>query len=117
MTAGGKAGKLIDRLTGSASTKYVINQFIKDYGKLTALRIDSRKKSISATILLNGENSSIDLKIREYVVIRENASVSLLIRDAATNRPWLNAVLEKHIIGRPWIIPGDKALLLADFLG
>lgn len=116
MPAGAKAGKLLDRLTGSASTKYVINQYIRDYGQLTALRIDSRKKSITASILLNGESRSINLNIAEYSIVKEGSSPGLIIQKASTDRPWLNAVLENHVIGRLWVIPGDKASLLADFL-
>ncbi|MCK5736022.1 MAG: hypothetical protein KAH21_06060 [Spirochaetaceae bacterium] len=117
MSGHSKAGKILDHLTGSASTKFLINQFIKDYGRLFDLKIDRRNKSITASLQLNGENQLIDLFIKDYTVIKTETSTSLLIKDAESGRPWLNAILRNHIIGRPWLVPEDRAAILDDLLG
>jgi len=111
-----KAGKILDRLTGSASTKYLINQFIKEYGHLTELRINRSAKSITATLLLSGESRPIDIYIEKYAVIKNGSSTRFIIRKAESQKPWLDAILNKLVIGRSWLIPEDKAPFILDFL-
>ena len=112
----GKALKLLDRVTGSASTKYLINKFLKEYGRLTELHID-RENGISASILLNGETRSLQITIKEYALIRDGNTTSLNIREAFSDRPWLSALLENHVIGNTWEIPENAARLLCEFFG
>ena len=117
MSGRSKAGKLLDHLTGSVSTKYVLNQLIGEYGRLSEFRIDRSNKTISASLLLNGENQLIDLYIKDYAVVKTDHSTSLLIKEAESGRPWLNAVLRNFVVNRPMHVPDGKAAFLIDLLG
>ncbi len=117
MSGRSKTGKLLDHLTGSASTKFLLNQLIGEYGRLSEFRIDRINKTISASLQLNGENQLIDLYIKEYAIVITDSSTSLLIKDAESGRPWLNAVLRNFVINRHWVVPEDKAAFFSDLLG
>ncbi|MCK5248646.1 MAG: hypothetical protein KAJ98_01685 [Spirochaetaceae bacterium] len=117
MSGRSKAGKFLDRLTGSASTKYLINQSIKEFGQLVELKIDNRGKTVTATIILNGETLPMNLRIDEYEIIRDNSSAGMLIRDASSDKPWLNSIIKKFIIGKALKVPADRIDYLEDFLG
>ena len=117
MSGRSKTGKFLDRLTGSASTKYLINQSIKEIGQLLELKIDNRGKTVTASILLNGENLPLNLRIDEYEIIRDNSSAGILIRDASSDKPWLNSILKKFIIDKALKVPVDRIDFLDDLLG
>ena len=116
MSLKSKTGKYLDRLTGSGSTKFIINQVIRDYGQLTEFRINQQDKIISAAILLTGEDRPIKVTIRKYSLAVKDNSTSLLIEDAESDRPWLTAILKKYVINRPWTIPEEGAEFLKDLL-
>ena len=117
MSGRSKAGKFLDRLTGSASTKYLINQSIKEFGQLVELKIDNRSKSVTVSILLNGESLPMKLRIDEYEIIRDNSSAGILIKDASSDKPWLNSIIKKFVIGKALKVPADRIDYLDDLLG
>lgn len=117
MSALGRAGKLLDRFTGSASTKYILNRLIRNYGRLVELQINPGERKIRAAVLLSGEQQPVDLNIEEYRIIINRNSTSFVIKTARSSRPWVNAILRDFIIDRHWPLPENKKELIQDFLG
>ncbi len=113
----GKCLKVLDGITGSASTKYAINQRIGEYAEVIDFKIDNKNKKIMASVLLKGESHPIEVTIDGYEIIKDDSSASLLIKDASSDKEWLNAVLKSFVIGKSWNIPVDKIDFLDGFIG
>jgi hypothetical protein len=113
----GKVAKGLDRVTGSASTKFAVNALISRYGKLTSLSIDIRNGKVSATVELKGEASPLEIKIERYELIRNHSALSILIQEAASDREWLDTVLKDFVVGRSVKVPDSKKELVEEMLG
>ena len=117
MSIRSKVAKLLDHLTDSATTTAVINQYIGEYGKVIDLTIDNTNKKATVSVLLKGESSPIAVRVDEYEILRNDSSTSVRIKHASCDRPWLDAVLQRFVVGKSWDVPADKLDLLDDFLG
>jgi ribosomal protein L22 len=81
------------------------DKLIARYGKVQELRIDSRKKTVEISCLLEGEPTTITIKIVNYVVEAERGKVFIRATDFSCTRPWLHKLLldfgHKHRIELP----------------
>jgi|SaaInlStandDraft_3_1057020.scaffolds.fasta_scaffold132514_1 hypothetical protein len=107
--------KFLDVVTGSGSTRYVINQKIGEYGKIVDLNIDKVQKKIDVVVQLKGEIMSIDIAIEKYS-IEGGQSPKIFINKAHSNKPWVNAILRNHIVGKRFDLPGEHSDILDEFL-
>ncbi|GEM_PF-693441 len=111
-----KMAKAADELTGSASTKFLINQMMGEYGKIINLNIDHKNKNITASILLKGENKPVNIKINKYKIIKEGATAKIILENTKCDRAWINALLKNFVTGKPIEIPVDKIKSVDNFL-
>ena len=109
-----KVAKFTDKVTGSKSTKLVINLTIKDYGDMIEFKLDHNKKNLYAKILLKGEDTPIELNIERYQIDIDLGYIKIL--SANTSKEWLDAILNNFIINKPINVPKDKLLLIEQFL-
>ncbi len=107
--------KTLDTVTGSGSTRYAINQFIGEYGKIVNLNINRTQKKIDATVQLKGEIMSIDVSIEKYS-IEWGSAPKIWIEEAYADRPWVDVILKNHVVGKSFDIPGEHIDFLNDFL-
>jgi hypothetical protein len=112
-----KVARGFDWFTGSFTTIYVINCLIKEYGTMVELKIDNKKKCIIASILLKGEDSPIGIRVGKYEIIKNGSSRSVIVKDAGSDKAWLNAVLKNFVIGQAFDVPTKGIDFLNDFLG
>ena len=84
-----------DALT-SRSAQVWANNLIARYGKVQALKIDSRLKTLEVTCLLDGESTPITVRIENYVVETEGAKKFIPAPGFSCTRPWLQNVLTDH---------------------
>jgi len=112
-----KVAKGLNYVTGSASTKFAINRLIEDYGKIIELAIDGRNKKVIISILLRGETLPIEVRIDEYEIIKTDLSTSVIVKNASSDKVWLNAILKNVIVGKPWDVKNKGADFLNDILG
>jgi hypothetical protein len=84
-----------DALT-SRSAQIWANKLIARYGKVQALTIDSRLKTLEVTCLLDGEPTPITVRIENYVVETEGDKKFIHATSFVCNRPWLQNVLIDH---------------------
>ncbi len=113
----GKVAKSLDKATGSASTRMAVNALISKYGKLTDLLIDTQTGKLSASVKLKGEATPISVTIDKYELIRDRSKMRLLIRAAASDKEWLDLLLQDYVVGRSLKVPDDKIKLVEEMLG
>ena len=83
------------------------NKLIARYGKVEDLRIDSRRKTVEVSCWLEGEATSITIRIENYVVETEMNKRFLRATEFHCTRPWLQKFLtdfghQKRIELPPW---------------
>jgi hypothetical protein len=83
------------------------NKLIARYGKVEGLRIDSRRKTVEVSCLLEGEATSITIRIENYVVETELGKRFMRATDFRCTRPWLQKFLtdfghQRRIELPPW---------------
>ena len=69
------------------------NNLIARYGKVQDLKIDSRRKTMEISCLLDGEPTPITIRIENYVVETERDKKFLRATDFSCTRPWLQNLL------------------------
>ena len=69
------------------------NTLIARYGKVLDLKIDSRRKTVEVSCLLDGEPTPITIKIENYVVEIEREKKFIRATGFSCTRPWLQNVL------------------------
>jgi len=92
-----------------------INKDIKDYGEVTALSLDLKKKKIYAKILLAGEEEPIDVDIQGYELSDDEDSY-VLINTYELNKQWMTALADQFLCERELPIPKDKFALVKSIL-
>jgi hypothetical protein len=69
------------------------NHLIARYGKVQDLKIDSRRKTVEVSCLLDGEPTPITIRIENYVVETERGKKFIRATDFSCTRPWLQNFL------------------------
>jgi hypothetical protein len=95
-----------DALASRAAQVWV-NNLIARYGKVQDLKIDSRRKRVEVSCLLDGEPTPITIRIETYVVETEHGKKFICATDFSSTRPWLQNFLtdfgpRKRIELPPW---------------
>ncbi|HEY4301301.1 MAG TPA: hypothetical protein VGM73_10530 [Candidatus Didemnitutus sp.] len=81
-----------DALTSRAAMAWA-NSLIGRYGRVLALKIDSRGKSIEVSCELQGEASPITVRIDEYAIESDSDSTYIRAKRFTASRPWLQNFL------------------------
>src|SRR3954466_8320778 len=89
-----------DLMTSKAAKAYV-NDFIKSYGKVDELTIDSKRHRIDVALQLKGEVSPIGVTIANYRIDQRNGKTFIEVLDSSATRPWMQAAMREHLHGRP----------------
>jgi hypothetical protein len=69
------------------------NTLIARYGKVQEVKIDSRGKTLVVTCLLDGEPTSITIRITDYVVETDQNKKFIRATGFSCSRPWLHNFL------------------------
>ena len=93
-----------DRMT-SLAAKACVNNFIRRYGSVEELKIDSKRNRIEIICQLNGEADPIGVTIEKYLIAQEGSKKFFQVRDSSCTRPWLQAVMRDHLHGRRFELP------------
>jgi len=89
----------------SRSAQVWANSLIARYGKVQALKIDSRLKTLEVTCLLDGESTPITVRVENYVVEAVGDKKVIFATRFSCSRPWLQKVLSDHACGRQIELP------------
>ena len=72
------------------------NNLIARYGRVEGLRIDSRRKTVEVSCMLEGEASPITIRIENYVVETELGKTFMRATGFHCTRPWLHRFLSDY---------------------
>ena len=90
----------LDRLSGHAVPKALLNRWLDGIATVDDLRIDRAAKRIELTLRLNGEPSPVRGTIGRYRIEDDGAGSAIIVDDLSADRPWLDAVLRRFVAGR-----------------
>ena len=74
--------------------KSIANHFVADYGALTEFSVDSLNKSLSITIMFNGELNELNLQLFGYNIFFEKEKAYLSFKSLHSSRQWLNLLYQ-----------------------
>ena len=100
-----------DLMTSKAAKTWV-NDFIKAYGKVDELSIDSKRRRIDMKCQLSGEVSAIGVTIEKYQLEQRGGKTFIEVMDSSATRPWMQAAMRVHLHGRKFEVPGWAAAAL-----
>ncbi len=92
--------------------KAAINTQIKAYGEMLKLDLDSKNKSITLDVMLEGEKEALRIQVSRYELCEENGKHLLRVYGVETSRAWINTVAASYLEGRAFEIPAEYARLL-----
>ena len=104
-----------DRLKGQAVSlagRQFLNNYLEKYGNMLNFSVQPETKTITAEILLKGEESPIKLLLRGYEIGGTAEKPTLSIAKAEASREWLSVVLREFVEGTPIDLPPKAAPLL-----
>lgn len=96
----------------STAAKSLLASRLDRYGKLTELRIRSREKTISAEVILEGEEIPVTIVIDRYRVTGKSGEYSLTLERVTASRVWLQNLLDDLVVGKPMPVPSIVLLAL-----
>ncbi len=100
-----------DTLT-SAAAKSLLASRIDRYGKLADLHISSREKSITAELLLEGEDVPVNIRIGRYRIVGADGEHALVVESISASRAWLQNLLQDLLVGKSLPVPSIVLLAL-----
>ena len=92
--------------------KMVINFYAKEYGKMLKLDLDSKAKSVSLEVMLDGEKEALSVKISNYEIVEERSKYFLKINGIRTSRAWINTIASSYLEGELFEIPEEYVKIL-----
>jgi len=96
----------------SKGAKVAINSYIKEYGKMLKLNLDSKSKKIELEVLLEGEKEPLSVNVEHYELTEENGKHLLKVYGIQTSRAWINTIAGSYLEGKSFEIPEEYAKML-----
>lgn len=90
----------------------ILDDYIRNFGSIRRLNIDSSAKTIEIELELKGEATPIRIQARDYEVIRGENQTWISVKSFASSREWLSAALNEHVAGRKFKVPAAAGLAL-----
>ena len=83
---------------------WVANIILKDIAEVTHLSFDLEPSKAYVEIQLAGESETIEVWLEDFAIITEEESYKFIIKNAKSNRIWLDNILSR-VIKKSWKIP------------
>jgi hypothetical protein len=97
--------------TQSTIIKNGLNIFIKKFGEIKNLKIDSQNKAITLDIFLKGEADTIILNIENYKFFKDDDDIYYIkIFDISANRYWIDAIAKVFTRDKQFPIPSQLVI-------
>ena len=93
---GVKLGRNIKNSSISTIAQKIINDNIKEYGKMVNLKIDTENKKIELEVLLKGEKESIVINIENYEIVDKNDSKYIKFSKISASREWIEVLINNY---------------------
>jgi hypothetical protein len=96
----------------SQAAQVLVNNLIARYGQVQALKIDSLRKTVEISCLLDGETSPITIRVENYVVETDQGKKFIRATHFSCTRPWLQNLLADFGPRQRFELPAVAAALL-----
>jgi len=91
----------------------ILNQrFLKPYGKLTELKVNSTNKSLQLELELKGDPQKVWVYVHCYELIGQGGEMQFLVKEISASREWISALAQKFVLNKPFPIPPEIARLI-----
>jgi hypothetical protein len=117
MSFKGFIGRKLLGMVPSTVPRWVINERIRGFGEVIDLKFDPEKKLLQGSILLAGEKEPVLVTVDDYLLRRTAEGVVVVVNSIAVDRPWIEILLRKLLVGKELRIPMDKGGFILDLLG
>jgi len=104
-------GKMKDAAL-SKSVKAALNRYMKEYGKMLKLELDSKSKKIMMEVMLEGEKEPLRIEIERYELTEEEGKHYFKAHGIHTSRAWINTVAASYMEGKALEIPEQYVQML-----
>ena len=112
------AEKLAPLLINTNPARWFVSwKYLPDYAKMIKLEVNTTNNRITASILLKGEPSTLDIIIDGYEVIHEDSAAFFRANDVSSSKEWVTAILENFLVEGRVSVPPDLVSLLSKTLG
>lgn len=95
----------------SAVRRYLAGK-IASYGELQEFTLDLKQKTMEIQVLLEGESSSITLRVDGYQMLKKGDDTYLIIKKLDASRKWLLLLLNDLVVEKTIPVPNEYATLL-----
>jgi hypothetical protein len=114
---GGKAINSAKDALLSQGAKAGLNHLLRKYGTMLDLKLNTAERSLSVSMHLKGEESPIQIKIREYTLVTKDGRtyVELDGSKIETSREWLTTLIQQQLGRRDFPLP-DKLVRIIPLL-
>jgi hypothetical protein len=103
-----KTVNLLDSLSGSATTRMVLNRMVKNYGKVTYVRINKMDQQLDLSIILHGEIEPIEIRVDKYTITQNALATSIRVEQLNSNKLWLHRLLNDTVVGNSIDFPAGE---------
>jgi hypothetical protein len=117
MSLRGIFGRKLLGLVPAGIPQWIINEKIRGFGKVLDLKFDPERKFLEGRILLAGEKEPVLVTVDDYEIRKSKDGIVLIVNNLAVDRPWIEILLRKLLIGKEMRIPKDKGGFILDILG
>ena len=104
-------GSIKDSLASTAA-KTLLAGRVDRYAKITDLRIRSRDRTISAEILLEGDEIPVEIRVEKYRISGSAGEYALVVEKVTASRAWLQNALEDFLVEKALPVPGVALIAL-----
>ena len=104
-------------VAGGAKDRF--NQLIRPYGKVLSFQLDSRERTVFASLRLKGEIETVEFWIHRYQVVQNKKGQTFIVvdgKDVQTSREWLTK-LTRNQLGRQKVLIPEQFSWLMQLLG
>jgi len=97
---------------------WVANSFVRKYGKVSSIKLDTEQKNLTVTAELLGELSPLTIVLK-YKSYRRNGQMLVEITYVESSREWIKLVANDYLNTNkaPIEVPGGLAAAAFRFLG
>jgi hypothetical protein len=81
----------------STTAKSLLNRKLSKFGELSHLDLDSNKEAIELELLLKGETTPLQIRIKGYTIEEIEGQHYLTVEEVQTSRVWINALVESYV--------------------
>jgi hypothetical protein len=96
----------------SAAIVQAFNHKLKEYGEVLEFNLNSKEKTITLEVMLDGEKEPLHVKVNSYEILNEGDKSYIVAKDIVTSRAWINTLASQHLNNQKFEIPAEYANIL-----